>query len=68
MLKFEKYRIDKYLLIAMIFFSIISILTIYSAQSLLNHTMQDLAFKQLLWYVIGFLLAFFILRIGTSFL
>ncbi len=63
-----KNRIDKYLFISIFLFIVISIISIYSAQSLLDHTMQDLAVKQFLWYFIGFLLAYLILRIGTGFI
>lgn len=50
----------------MVIFAIISIATIYCAQPLLPNTMQDLAVKQFLWYLVGFLLAYGILRIGNT--
>ncbi len=68
MYKIAKYRIDIFLVIPMILFSIISVASIYSAQALLPDTMQDLAFKQFLWYIVGFILAYIILRIGNTFL
>lgn len=66
MQKISKYHIDPYLLIPMIVFAIISIATIYCAQPLLSSTMQDLAFKQFLWYLVGFLIAYGVLRIGNT--
>lgn len=68
MLKISRYRVDKYLLIPMILFAIISIITIYSAQTLLPNTMQDLALKQFLWYLVGFAIAYGILVIGNDFM
>ena len=59
----SKYKVDRWILIPMILFAMISILTIYSAQSMLPSYMHDLAFRQLVWYIIGFGLAYFILFI-----
>ncbi len=68
MTKTSRYRVDKFLLIPMILFAVISIITIYSSQALLPSTMQDLALKQFLWYLVGFILAYGILVIGNTFL
>lgn len=64
----SKYKVDKGILIPMILFAIISVVTIYSAQSLLGADMQNLALKQVIWYVIGFLIAYFIMFIGNDFI
>lgn len=64
----SKYKIDPGILLSIILFAIISVITIYSAQNLLDDTMQNLALKQLIWYGIGFLLAYFIMFIGNDFL
>lgn len=64
---YKKYHIDKYLLFPMVLFAIISIASIYSAQTLLPSTMQDLAFKQFLWYLVGFFLTYVIMHIGSAF-
>ena len=50
----SKYKVDKGILIPMILFAIISVVTIYSAQSLLGADMQNLALKQVVWYILGF--------------
>lgn len=68
MKKISKYKIDSGILISIILFAIISVITISSAQVLLDDTMQNLALKQLLWYGIGFILAYFIMFIGNEFL
>ncbi len=64
----SKYKVDRWILIPMILFAMISILTIYSAQSMLPGYMHDLAFRQLVWYIIGFGLAYFIMFIGNDFI
>ena len=64
----SKYKVDKGVLIPMILFAIVSVITIYSAQSLLGADMQNLALKQVIWYVIGFALAYFIMFIGNDFI
>lgn len=64
----SKYKVDSFLLIALILFVVISVLTIYSAQNLLPSYMHNLAFKQLLWYVAGFTLAYLIMFVGNNFI
>ncbi len=64
----SKYKVDTGLLIALILFAIISIATIYSAQSLLPSYMHDLALRQLIWYIIGFMIAYFIMFIGNDYI
>lgn len=64
----SKYKVDKGILIPMILFAIISVVTIYSAQSLLPSYMHDLALRQTAWYFIGFLIAYFIMFIGNDFI
>ncbi|MBE6159678.1 MAG: FtsW/RodA/SpoVE family cell cycle protein [Lactobacillales bacterium] len=62
----EKYKIDKFLLISIFLFIIISLITVYSSQSLLDSSKNSLVFKQLIWYIVGFLLIFFIMFIGNK--
>lgn len=64
----SKYKIDKFILIPIIIFAFISIITITSAQELLPSYMDSLALKQGLWYITGFILAYFIMFIGNDFL
>ena len=64
----SKYKVDNYILISLILFAVISIITIYSAQSLLPGYMQDLALKQVCWYIAGFIIAYFIMFIGSEFI
>lgn len=62
----SKYKVDNGILISIIVFALVSIITIFSAQSLLENSMNNLYLKQLLWYSIGFILAYFIMFIGND--
>lgn len=72
MKKISKYKVDKGILFSIIAFAIISVLSIYSAltlldnQGLLESSMNNLYLKQLLWYGIGFIIAYFIMFIGND--
>ena len=66
MKKISKYKVDNFILIPIIIFIFISIITIYSAQNLLDSSMQMLAFKQGLWYLLGFVFVYFIMFIGNK--
>ncbi len=68
MKKISKYKIDKGILIPLLLLATISIITIYSAQSILPSYLQDLAMRQILWYTVGFILAYFIMFIGNDFI
>lgn len=67
MKKISKYRVDKVLLITLLLFVGISILTIYSAQNLINAD-SNLALKQGIWYLVGFILVYVIMFIGNDFI
>lgn len=64
----SKYKVDKFILIPMFLFVIISLLTIHSSQKLLPSFMNNLYIKQLLWYVLGFIIAYFIMFIGNNYI
>lgn len=63
----SKYKVDISILICIILFAIISIVTIGSAEKLLSES-NNLIFRQILWYSIGFVLIYFIMFIGNQFL
>lgn len=68
MKKISKYRVDYLILIPLIIFSFISIITIYSAQELLPSYMDNLVLKQIMWYILGFGIAYFVMFIGNKFI
>lgn len=65
-MKLRNYKVDKWLLFSIILFFFISIMTIFSAQHLIDS--NDLVFKQIIWYVIGFVLIFFMMKIKNDFI
>lgn len=68
MKKISKYKVDKGILITLIIFALTSIVTIYSSQSLLPSYMQDLAIKQFIWYIAGFIIAYLIMFVGNEYI
>ena len=66
MKKISKYKVDKLLLIVLFLFIIISLITINSAEILISN--NTLVYKQLLWYIAGFIIAYFIMFIGNDFI
>ncbi len=57
-------KIDKSIVILILLFAIISVVTIYSATTYLS--IKDLAIKQVMWYLIGFILVFVILKFNNK--
>lgn len=67
MKKYSKYHLDKSILICLLFFIAISLVSIYTAETLLvdiNHYF----IKQIIWYCIGFIFIFILLKFGNKFL
>ena len=64
----SKYRVDYLIFIPLLIFAFISIITIYSAQNLLPSYMNNLVYKQIIWYIVGFIFAYFIMFIGNKFI
>lgn len=62
-----KYKIDISILVCLIIFALISIVTIGSAETLLNEN-NNFVMKQIMWYSIGFIVVFIIMFIGNNFL
>ena len=61
----RNFRVDKWLLISIILFALISILTIGSAQRLIG--IDDLMRRQVIWYLVGFILIIFVMKIKNDF-
>lgn len=53
---------NRHLLIFIIFFFITSILSIYSSTFLLNKSYSNIYIKQIIWYIISFILIYFIYK------
>lgn len=63
----SKYKVSKWILIPLLMLAVISIITINSAEALLNDN-GNYAVKQFFWYILGFGLAYFIMFIGNEFI
>lgn len=68
MIKESKFKVEKNILIPIILFGIISVITIFATRSLLSADLQNLFLKQILWYVIGFIIAYLMMTVGNKFL
>lgn len=66
-MKESKFKVEKSILIPLILFGIISTITIYSTRSILDIEYHNLYLKQILWYVVGFGIAFIMMRLGNKF-
>ena len=64
-MKLRNFKVDKWLVICVLLFSIISVFTIGSAQRLIG--VYDLMRRQIIWYLIGFVLIFLIMKIKNDF-
>lgn len=68
MIKESKFKVEKNILIPIILFAIISVITIYATRGLLTSDLQNLFLKQLLWYALGFGVAYLMMTVGNKFL
>lgn len=64
----SKYKVNYKILIPIILLSIISIITIYSALTYTSSTLGNLALKQAMWYGIGWILVFFLVKLKNEYL
>ena len=67
-MKESKFKVEKSILIPIILFAIISVITIYTTRSILPERFHNLYLKQILWYVIGFTIAYIMMTVGNKFL
>lgn len=63
----SKYKVDVGIFLCIVLFAIISVVTIGSAETLLQES-NHLILRQILWYSIGFVFIYFIMFIGNNFL
>ena len=64
-MRLRNFKVHKWLLITIMLFSFISVLSICSAQKLLG--VNDLMVRQIVWYLIGFVLIIFVMKIKNDF-
>lgn len=68
MVKESKYKVEKNIIIPIILFAIISVISIFTTRNLLSSDLQNLFLKQILWYVLGFIVAYLMMSFGNKFL
>ena len=64
----SKFKVENGIIIPLILFGIISIISIYCTKSALGSDFQDYWLKQGTWYLIGFIIAYFMMFLGNKFL
>ncbi len=64
----SKFKVENAILIPIILFGIISVISIFCTKSLLDAEYQNYWIKQIIWYVIGFGLAYLMMLLGNKFL
>ena len=63
-----KYKINYKILIPILILSIISIFTIYSSLTYTSPSLGNLAFKQAIWYLVGWGLVFILIYLKNDYL
>ena len=64
----SKFKVELSILIPILLFFIISIISIYSTKDLLSTEFQNLWAKQIIWYLVGIILAYTTMALGNKFL
>ena len=65
-MKLSRFKVDKYIVIPLLAFIIISLIAINSATTMLDKPNENLVLKQLIWYTLGFGLIFIIMTIKNE--
>lgn len=63
--KIIKFKYDKWLLLILFIFIIISLLSVYSAETIIDAN-NNFFTKQIIWYILGIILVFLIIYIGND--
>ena len=64
----SKFKVENSILIPIILFGIISVVTIFCTKNLLGSEFQNYWIKQIIWYGVGFVLAYIMMFFGNKFL
>ncbi len=62
----SRFKVEKTIIIPIIIFAIVSIVTLLSASSILTDYAGNVAFKQVIWFILGFVVAFAIMYLGNK--
>ena len=64
----SKFKVENSILIPLILFGIVSVLSIYCTKDLMGADFQNYWLKQIIWYSVGFGIAYFMMILGNKFL
>ena len=64
----SKFRVDYSILISLVLFGIISVISIYCTKGLIGAEFENYWIKQIVWYVVGLFIAYFMMIFGNKFL
>ena len=64
----SKFKVENIILIPIILFGIISVIAIYCTKSMLAIEYQNYWIKQIIWYIVGFIIAYSMMIFGNKFL
>lgn len=65
---YKNKKINLSIILPICILAIVSIITIYSASTYISPTMGNLAVKQSIWYLVGFLLVFILVKLKNEYL
>lgn len=64
----SKFKVENSILIPLILFGIVSVVSIYCTKNLMGADFQNYWLKQIVWYSVGFGIAYFMMILGNKFL
>ena len=64
----SKFKVEWSILLPLILFGIISVISIYCTNSLMDAEYQNFYLKQIIWYIVGFTIAYSMMLLGNKFL
>lgn len=64
----SKFKVENSILIPLILFGIVSVVSIYCTKNLMDADFQNYWLKQIIWYSVGFGIAYFMMILGNKFL
>ncbi len=64
----SKFKVDINIIMPIILFFIVSVVSIYATKRLLPVEYANLWIKQIIWYIVGFIIAYLMMSLGNKFL
>lgn len=64
----SRFKVDSSILVSLFLFGIISVISIYCTKGLMGTEFQNYWIKQIVWYIVGIGIAYFMMALGNKFL